>query len=345
MRILITGMTSANVRGQMVKTGVYTQSWMYRHGLIDLGYEVDNAPPNEHDIAGQVAEHDLFLIGLASVGSITAGWRIHLLAMVGRILLEGKPIITFIDDWQFQGILSGLENLQGDDKLRRTFNRDVSMGRIGATFYDTWEDEIKLGLNYLCSREHTMLSSIMDFGHSNDAYYELSENPVFLDPSAYQPIPDLESDIRYKQWVIAGLSDYTEYTTKLGCTWPVVHIGAKVAGKFKSQKEIDAFLAYSKSKGMLIPTYKSSFTNWWRPRYLFARKYNNLIYAQPGSTGRYEIFNVPIESLESMSSASFYSILREQIRTLDDIVWPKEKFLEALAGAVENVWYENLGVH
>jgi len=333
-KILITGMTGANVRGQMVKTGVYTQSHMYREGLKELGYEVKNEPPNENEIGAQAMDHDIFLIGLASVGSITAGWRIHLLALVGQLILDNKPIITFIDDWQFQGILPGLLNLQEEGKLERMFERDVKMGRIGYSFFADWETEIKIGLNYLCSKEHIMLSSIMDFGHSNDAYYELSENPIFLDVSCFQPIPDIPSDIKYKQWVIAGLADYTEYAQRLGCSWPVVHIGGKVDGKFKSQKETDAFLAYSKSKGMLIPTYKSSFTNWWRPRYLFARKYNNLIYAQPGSTGKYEVFNIPVEALEAMSGASLHQVVREQMKTLDDIVWPKDRFLTVLSEAI-----------
>lgn len=335
-KILITGMTGANVRGQMVKTGVYTQSHMYREGLKELGYDVTNQPPNEHEIGSQVLEHDLFLIGLASVGSITAGWRVPLLALLGQAIIDGKPIITFIDDWQFQGILSGLSNLQVDDKLKRMFDRDVNMGRIGHDFYDTWKNEIEIGLNFLCSREHVMLSSIMDFGHSNDAYYELSQNPVFIDVSCYQPIPDLTTDIRYKQWVIAGLKDYKDYAQKLGCTWPVVHIGGTVDGKFKSQKETDAFMAYSISKGMLIPTYKSSFTNWWRPRYLFARKYRNLIYAQPGSTAKYEMFNIPIPALEGMSSSSLHEILREQTRALGEIVWPKEKFLHVLDECIKS---------
>lgn len=333
-KILITGMTSANVRGQLVKTGVYTQSTMYREGLKDLGYSVKNEPPNENEIGAQALESDIFLIGLAPVGSITAGWRIPLLALVGQLVLDNKPMITFIDDWQFQGILPGLLNLQEEDKLRRMFDRDVKMGRIGYEFFDIWEDEIRLGLNYLCSKEHVMLSSIMDFGHSNDAYYELSENPVFLDVSCYQPIPDIPSDIRFKQWVIAGLKDYKDYVASLKCEWPVVHIGGNIEGKFRSQKETDAFLAYSKSKGMLIPTYKSSFTNWWRPRYLFARKYHNVIYAQSGSTGNYEIFNIPVNAIESMSSSSFGEVLREQMRTLDEIIWPKEKFLEVLNDAI-----------
>lgn len=336
-RILITGMTGANVRGQMVKTGVYTQSHMYREGLKELGYDVKNEPPSEHELGAQAMENDIFLIGLAPVGSITAGWRMQLLALVGRLVLDNKPIITFIDDWQFQGILPGLLNLQEDDKLRRMFDRDVKMGRIGHDFYDMWETEISIGLNYLCSKEHTMLSSIMDFGHSNDAYYELSENPVFLDVSCYQPIPELSTDIRYKQWVIAGLKDYKDYAASLKCTWPVVHIGGSVDGKFKSQKETDAFIAYSMSKGMLIPTYKSSFTNWWRPRYLFALKYNNLIYAQPGSTGKHEIFNIPVEHLEAMSSSTLSSVIKEQMQTLERIVWPKERFLEVLGHAISRV--------
>jgi hypothetical protein len=337
MKILITGMTGANVRGQMMKTGVYTQSHMYREGLKDLGYEVTNAPPSEHDIAGQVANHDMFLIGLAPVGSITAGWRIHLLAMVGRILLEGKPIVTFIDDWQFQGILPGLENLLEDDKVRRMFDRDVKMARVGHEFYDTWETEIKIGLNYLCSREHVMLASFMDFGHSNDAYYALTENPVFIDVSCYQPIPDIPSGIRYKQWVIAGLADYTAYADRLNCEWPIVHVGGKVDGKFKSQKEAQVFLAYSKSKGMLIPTYKSSNTNWWRPRYLFARKYRNLIYAEPPSTGKYTIFNIAVSKLEHMSSVDLNATIQEQMDILDDIIWTKEKFLKVLKDVILSV--------
>lgn len=336
-KILITGMTSANVRGQMVKTGVYTQSHMYREGLKELGYEVKNEPPSENELGAQAMEHDIFLIGMASVGSITAGWRMQLLALVGRLVLDNKPMITFIDDWQFQGILPGLLNLQEDDKLKRMFDRDVKMGRVSFDFYDTWKTEIEIGLNYLCSKEHIMLSSIMDFGHDNFAYYELSDNPIFLDVSCYQPIPDLPTEIRFKQWVIAGLKDYKDYVAKLGCTWPVVHIGGTVDGKFKSQKETDAFLAYSKSKGMLIPTYKSSFTNWWRPRYLFARKYWNLIYAQPGSTGKYDIFNIPINALESMSSSSLQQVLKEQMTTLDQIIWPKDRFLKTLNEAIIRV--------
>lgn len=330
-KILISGMTGANVRGQLTRTQVYTQSHMYREGLKYLKYDVYNAPPDENDITGQVLDHDYFLIGLAPIGSITAGWRMPCLALIGKILLEGKKLITFVDDWQFQSIYPSISNIQEVEKAKATFLRDISMGRIrDETFFDMWKDEIMLGIGLILSRNHTMLSSIMDFGHSNDPYYELSENPIFLDPSSYQPIPEISAGIRFKQWVIAGLADYTKYVTSLNCSWPVVHVGGKIENKFKSEKESVVFDAYSKSKGILIPTYKSSNTNWWRPRYLFARQFANVIYSAPGTTGSYDCFNVPIEKIERESHSGLQSLIDLQKQVLDEIVWSAPKFLNKL---------------
>ena len=345
-KILITGMTSANVRGQMAKTGVYTQSHMYREGLKKLGYEVTNEPPNETALDSQVENHDMFLIGFAQIGSITAGWRMPLLSLLGRILESGKPVITFIDDWQFQSIMPGLVNINNNkEKIINIINRDIKMSRLNDDFLNNKKQlaYIITGLFALTEKRLPMLSSVIEFDPENTQkhYYELSNKPIFIDPSCYQPIPEIKSPIKYKAWVIAGLADYQKYTESLNLKWHCEHVGKRQEpteekrGRFVSEKESVVFEKLSQVHGMLIPNYKATNTDWWRPRYLFAKSFNNVIYAIPGSTGKHSIFNIHPNEIESMSPIGLRELKESQFEILDNIIWKEEQFLEKLKGAFD----------
>ena len=340
-KIMITGMSSANVRGVMSRTNVHTQSFMYRLGLVNCGYDVTNTAVDKNDPSKHVDEYDEFLIGLAPLGSIVNGHRLQIFALIGLLVNANKlsKATIFIDDWQFQSIAKDIKKVYEDsDKLDKVFERDLSINRISDQFYNRFQKEIKLGLEVLYERQIPLLASITEFGIESYArfYHPLSNNITFIDPSCYQPIPNISSPFKAKQWAIAGLADYSKYWQKLGVTWPVRQVGKKIqkdelsSPKFQSQKEEVVFQLYAQSKGILIPDYGASKTSWWRPRYLFAKHFKCVLYASPGSTGIYDIFNQSPREIERMENSDLNSLIKAQAETLDSIVWSEERFLETL---------------
>lgn len=110
MKVLVTGMTSAQANPERSKATGVTNSWLFAEILRSAGHEVDHRTPSLSDTC---EEYDAVLCGVQAPHAVGSNRIYGALNVIGRAEAQGK-LTLFVDDLEMNKILGGMRVMRND---------------------------------------------------------------------------------------------------------------------------------------------------------------------------------------------------------------------------------------
>jgi hypothetical protein len=303
-----------------------TFSYLLVEILREMGHKVDHRKVTVGEELDYV--YDFAFCGVAPLSSMTSGrvpethWAID--------CMEGKHAV-YADDWSFCGFGKSVKGaLNNWDKYLKYKNFSHTPVQLDDTFLSLQsmvENESRFSNGFV-------LAPMFPWG---DHDFLMKDNYearlVTVDPSAWVKYPTVDIPTfaeKKKQWVMAALSDHSNWVKKQGFKLPVQYIGNKRMG-VEVLSESKTVQRFADSYGVLACGYPSAGSGWWRTRYLNAAWAESLVYCDLADQ---RIMDAPYQwtssALEGLDYEGYVSIVQDQNEWLRGNISKKEEVFETL---------------
>lgn len=336
MRILITGMTPTQC-GRPGRFQWLVVPALFAEALRKAGHEVEHraCTPNE-----DLTPYDVILVGLVPPGSIAARHVYVTSDVICRAKASGATLMFYVDDWQYDKIMSGCRNKHKHPHGMYT----TIKGRTHRDWAETEEgrQRVALAMQALATRPWPpTLSVAFPWGDHGKISKMPSVETIFVDPSPlcwpkinamHQYRGDqLWDEDRQRRWVLASLSNHQEWVQKQQFEWPVELIGPKQTGATYTLKEHEIVDLVSHSWGALCPPYHHAGSGWWRPRYLYTASAGAVAHVSAEDAAYLgDAYQLDHHQVERMTVPQLTEVQRAQTDALIQHTWSVDQLVETL---------------
>lgn len=330
MKILVTGMNTAQcVRNYYLQQQLQVVNTQYClvSALEDMGHDVDQRVVT---IGEKLDSYDKVIVFIHN----PAGFAGYVYNALWAIYARPDCILS-IDDWQSDGIFSGVVGLKDPEVMFRKFIKDSQT--------DTPEDvekytpEFLAAVNLIESKQNTMMiagvrggdPTLMVPGYPKELFKSYDPNPYtinrtpengFGEPEPLFGYPDpLTPEEKTKGWIFVSLMHSRTRkwlkSIKLSGDWEVSYYGS-ARGEFKSPrlKEPQMCAEYQKYWGCLTPQYFHAGSGFWRPRTLQVANANSILVVSDAEGKLYSPAHIGVKpsDIENMTVAQLADLAAEQ---------------------------------
>jgi len=327
MRILVTGYTTRMWNSDRIQMDYVTFSYLLVDILREMGHRVDHRKVTVGEELGYT--YDFAFCGVAPLSSMSAGKVPE--TQYALDTMEGK-VAVFADDWSFCGF---------GDSVRYTLPRWEKYLNYRSFPHKPVElDDTFLSLQKMIERESPfsnapVLAPLFPWGdHEFLMRGNYKANLVAVDPSAWVKFPTVEIpsyDQKKRQWVMAALSDHSNWINRQGFKLPIEYIGNKRKNGGIVLSEDQTVQRFADSYGVLACGYPSAGSGWWRTRYLNAAWAESLVYSDIKDADQMGVgFRGTPAEFESCNEETYCGWLEFQREWLYDNISTKEEVFETL---------------
>jgi hypothetical protein len=325
VKILITGYTTRMYGSNRLRHDYITFTFLLEEILKELGHDVSR---KHVEIGEQIAYvYDYAFCGVAPLSSISAAKVPETHYVMDQ--LPGRHAI-YADDWSF-----------------------CSYGKSTKYALERWGNYLEYknfpyGSHTMEATKHSLSHIVtMTIDGNNapvlapmfpwgDHEFLMKDNYkarlVTVDPSPWVKYPTVEIPaLKDKVWVMAALSNHSNWVKKQALTFPVRFIGNKALGDVLTENE--TIQLFAKSFGVLSCGYPSSGSGWWRTRFLNASWAESVLYCDPRDAA---VMGTPYQiSPQVMERAYYYKydychMVDDQKEWLNFNLGKKEQALETI---------------
>lgn len=275
MKILITGITKLQsvedfYLGQELK--VVPSELALVRALRELGHEAEMSRVRWGD---DLDKYDRIITYIACTNAYSALYTDGALWTLKR-----EDTLIAVDDWQFHLTYTNGTNpstakrkwVGGATGLIRQLNDcPASREEIDGLHYD-WANNRKLLLPAFNGGDLDIMFAYFKRSKRWKDWFATQRTELFgYDPNPWLPLrvpehPSLPSNLKKKEWVVAGLGKQNrEYLNKWKPTLPVVELGGRGENGFRLQ-EPDAVEWFGERWLHAMPGYNHAGSGWWRSR-------------------------------------------------------------------------------
>jgi 2-polyprenyl-3-methyl-5-hydroxy-6-metoxy-1,4-benzoquinol methylase len=338
MKILVTGMTPTQ-SGRPGRFQWLIVPALFTEALRLAGHEVEHRAtvPDE-----DLTSYDVILVGLVPPGSIAARHVYVVMDVIARARASGCGLLFYVDDWQYDKILSGCKNKH---KQKHGLYNSIQ----GRTFRDWAEtdqgrERVALSMEALATRPWpTTIGVAYPWGDHAQLPDTPARETVFVDPSSLawdkinamierDPVEPYE---RQRRWILASLSRHHDWVNQQGFSWPVELIGPKHTGATYTLKEHEIVQLVRQSWGALVPPYHHAGSGWWRPRMQYTAVAGAISLVNAEDAARLgSAFQLTRPDVEVLPASQLTDLAWEQRKALVAQTWSKGQLVEALNSIV-----------
>jgi 2-polyprenyl-3-methyl-5-hydroxy-6-metoxy-1,4-benzoquinol methylase len=338
MRILVTGMTPTQ-SGRPGRFQWLVVPALFAEALRLAGHEVEHRAtvPNE-----DLTPYDVILVGLVPPGSIAARHVYVVMDVIARARASGCGLLFYVDDWQYDKILSGCKNKH---KQKHGLYSSIQ----GRTFRDWAETDegrqrVAISMEALATRPWPTTIGVAFPWGDHSILPEMPSGPrtEFVDPSplCWDKIDDMlvpTGKERDRRWVLASLSRHHDWVRQQDLSWPVELIGPKHTGATYTLKEHEIVNLVNDSWGALVPPYHHAGSGWWRPRLQYTAVAGAISLVNEKDAARLgNAFQVTRADVENAIENQLRDLAWEQRRALVKETWSTGEFVERMNTIVVN---------
>ncbi len=331
MKILVTGMTPTQ-SGRPGRFQWLIVPALFAEALRLAGHEVEHRAtvPNE-----DLTSYDVILVGLVPPGSIAARHVYVVMDVIARARASGAALLFYVDDWQYDKILSGCKNKH---KQKHGLYNSIQ----GRTFRDWAETEegrqrVAISMEALATRPWpTTIGVAFPWGDHANLPKTPAHDTVFVDPSplCWDKIADMinpSGNQRERRWVLASLSRHHDWVRQQDLSWPVELIGPKHTGATYTLKEHEIVNLVHDSWGTLVPPYHHASSGWWRPRLQYTAVAGAISLVNANDAARLgDAFLPNGAEIEGMSDTQLRDVAWEQRKALVANTWSTGQLVEEM---------------
>lgn len=327
MRILMTGLTARSVGSEKLRYDYLTFAFILRDALVELGHTVEMRTT---EIGEALSGFDKILV-CASLLSSQGSRHVH---RAGDVLARyPEKCMLYFDDWS-------VEKLGYDTNMicNRHWERHTKKFREKeyATVGPEWTECIRMAYLRLIAPEGCpwkVIAPMFPWGdHERLMRGNIKAELIALDPSGMVKVPEfIFKGPRKKRWVMASLSDHTDFLKKYPGSWPVDQLGNKRQDQ-PVVTEQEVVQAYAESWGVLSPAYQKAGCGWWRARYNYAAATKSVMFCGNMDGSQIgEPFTKSRWLVEKMDEGELAELASEQSNLFKSLTWDRDKFLKELS--------------
>lgn len=334
MRVLITGLTPTQC-GRPGRFKWLVVPALFATALRRAGHTVEHRPTQPDE---DLTPYDVILMGLVPPGSIAARHVYVAMDTIFRAKSAGAALLFYVDDWQFDKIMSGCRN-----KHKQPWGLYTTIkGRTFREWAETDEGRRRVGLSMeaLATRPWPVtLSVAFPWGDHGKLDRLPAKETVYLDPSGmcWDTIEEMHLNIqtppddRAARWVLASLSNHQQWVASQNFGWPVELIGPKQTGADQTMREEEIVQLVRQSWGQLCPPYNHAGSGWWRPRYLYTASAGAVaLPAAQDAAHLGDAYQVAASDIEQMSMGQLQELSSAQFSTLLLKTWTAQEFIDKI---------------
>lgn len=341
MRVLITGMTPTQC-GSPGRFKWLVVPALFAAALRRAGHQVEHRLPAPNE---DLTPYDVILMGLVPPGSIAARHVYVAMDVIYRAKASGAALLFYVDDWQFDKIMSGCRNKHRQPHGLYTTIKGRTYREWGET--EEGRSRVALSMQALATRPWPVtLAVAFPWGDHTKLDKLPAKKTVYLDPSplCWSTISQMHDRVtpaedRTRRWVLASLSNHQQWVRDQSLQWPVEFIGPKQTGATYTLKEHEIVQLVAQSWGTICPPYHHAGSGWWRPRYLYTASTGAVAMpAREDATYLGETYQIPAHAIEEMNWKDLRELGLAQLEAFTELTWTTDQFV----GTLEATLMENL---